>query len=92
MKITVLGATGVVGRALLPASLSDHELVAVSRSRTRQSKASVGSRATGSADDVAGGEGAEVVYYLVHLSGGVTSSGRIESRRRMSRRRASTRA
>ena len=32
MKITVFGATGVVGRALLPLLVSDHELVAVSRS------------------------------------------------------------
>ena len=32
MKVTVFGATGVVGRALLPLLVSDHELVAVSRS------------------------------------------------------------
>jgi uncharacterized protein YbjT (DUF2867 family) len=32
MKVTVFGATGVVGSALLPLLVSDHELVAVSRS------------------------------------------------------------
>ena len=32
MKVTVFGATGVVGSALLPLLVADHELVAVSRS------------------------------------------------------------
>ena len=32
MKISVFGATGVVGSALLPLLVPDHELVAVSRS------------------------------------------------------------
>ena len=71
MKITVLGATGVVGRALLPLLISDHELVAVSRSphATEQGVRWVEGDA-GSADDVARAvEGAEVVYYLVHSLG-----------------------
>ncbi|MGI8480051.1 MAG: NAD(P)H-binding protein [Gaiellaceae bacterium] len=71
MKITVFGATGVVGRALLPLLLPEHDLVAVSRSahppepgvRWIEGDAS-------SADDVARAvEGAEVVYYLVHSLG-----------------------
>ena len=32
MKVTVFGATGVVGRALLPLLVPEHELVGVSRS------------------------------------------------------------
>ena len=71
MRVTVFGATGVVGSALLPLLVADHELVAVSRA----------AHATGlgvrwvegdanSADDVARAtEGAEVVYYLVHSLG-----------------------
>ena len=46
MKITVFGATGVVGRALLPLLVSDHELVAVSRSARAAEKGVSGSRAT----------------------------------------------
>ena len=63
MKITVFGATGVVGRALLPLLVCDHELVAVSRSARAPEK---GVRwvegDANSADDVARAiEGAEVV-------------------------------
>ena len=71
MRVTVFGATGVVGRALLPLLADEHDVVAVSR----------GPRDTGEgvrwvAADVASGagvadalEGADVVYYLVHSLG-----------------------
>jgi uncharacterized protein YbjT (DUF2867 family) len=69
VKVTVFGATGVVGRALVPL-LDEHDVTAVSRSP----KASDGVRwvvadaATG--EGVAEAlEGAEVVYYLVHSLG-----------------------
>ena len=70
MKVTVFGATGVVGSALLPLLVTDHELVAVSRSaRAEEGLGWVEGDAT-SADDVARAvEGAEVVYYLVHSLG-----------------------
>ncbi len=71
MRITVFGATGVVGSALLPLLVSDHELVAVSRS-TRVAEQGVRwvEGDASSADDVARAvEGAEVVYYLVHSLG-----------------------
>jgi uncharacterized protein YbjT (DUF2867 family) len=71
MRATVFGATGVVGRALLPRLAAEREVVAVSRGPQ------------GSEDgirwveaDVASGEGvaaalegANVVYYLVHSLG-----------------------
>jgi uncharacterized protein YbjT (DUF2867 family) len=78
VKVTVLGATGVVGSALLPLLVADHELVAVSRSThaTGQGVQWIEGDAS-SADDVAQAiEGAEVVYYLVH------SLGRRKPRRR----------
>jgi uncharacterized protein YbjT (DUF2867 family) len=71
MKVTVLGATGTVGQALLPLLADHHDVTAVSR---RQRAAHDGIRwATA---DVASGEGvaaaidgANVVYYLVHSLG-----------------------
>ena len=71
VKVTVFGATGVVGSALLPLIATDHELVAVSRSThaTGQGVRWVEGDAN-SADDAAQAiEGAEVVYYLVHSLG-----------------------
>jgi uncharacterized protein YbjT (DUF2867 family) len=71
VRVTVLGASGVVGRALLPLLADQHDVVAVSR----------GPRETGDgvrwvAADVASGAGladalggADVVYYLVHSLG-----------------------
>jgi uncharacterized protein YbjT (DUF2867 family) len=71
VRVTVFGASGVVGRALLPLLADEHDVVAVSR----------GPRETGDgvrwvAADVASGagvadalEGADVVYYLVHSLG-----------------------
>ena len=69
MKVTVFGATGVVGRALLPL-LADHEVTAVSRSAREDAGARwvVADAATG--DGVAKAlEGANVAYYLVHSLG-----------------------
>lgn len=69
MKVTVFGATGVVGRALLPL-LADHEVTAVSRSPREDAGARwvVADAATG--DGVATAlEGANVAYYLVHSLG-----------------------
>jgi uncharacterized protein YbjT (DUF2867 family) len=71
VRVTVFGATGTVGQALLPLLADEHEVVAVSR---RHGVAQDGIRwATA---DVASGEGlaeaidgADVVYYLVHSLG-----------------------
>jgi uncharacterized protein YbjT (DUF2867 family) len=67
--VTVFGATGVVGRALLPL-LDRHEVVAVSRAERDEPGArwAVADAATGEgvAEAVAG---ADVVYYLVHSLG-----------------------
>ncbi|MGI8974838.1 MAG: NAD(P)H-binding protein [Gaiella sp.] len=71
MKIAVLGATGFVGRALLPRLTVEHELVAVSRS-AREVEPGIRwvEGDASSADDVARAvDGAEVVYYLVHSLG-----------------------
>lgn len=69
MNVTVFGATGVVGRALLPL-LGEHELTAVSRTLHDDEGARwvVADAVTG--EGVAEAfEGAEVVYYLVHSLG-----------------------
>ena len=71
MRVTVFGATGVVGTALLPQLTPEHEPVAVSRT-ARRAEPSIrwveGDAA--SADDVARAvDGADVVYYLVHSLG-----------------------
>jgi uncharacterized protein YbjT (DUF2867 family) len=69
VKVTVFGATGVVGRALVPL-LHQHDVTAVSR-QPREDDAVrwlVADAAAG--DGVAEAvEGAEVVYYLVHSLG-----------------------
>jgi len=70
VRVAVFGATGVIGRALLPL-LDQHEVVAVSRgprdgeSRIRWVEADVAS-GEGVADAL---EGADVAYYLVHSLG-----------------------
>ena len=71
MKVVVLGATGVIGRALLPLLVGEHEVVAVSRGAHEPQPGVRWVRA-----DVASGEGvaaavagADVVYYLVHSLG-----------------------
>ena len=71
MRVTVFGATGVIGQALLPLLADKHEVVAASRS-PRDSDANI----RWVEADVASGkgvgpalEGAEVAYYLVHSLG-----------------------
>ena len=69
MKVTVFGATGVVGKALLPL-LGEHEVTAVSRSERDEPGARwlVADAATG--EGVAAAlEDADVAYYLVHSLG-----------------------
>jgi uncharacterized protein YbjT (DUF2867 family) len=72
VKVVVFGAGGVVGSALVPVLLQEHEVVAVSR-RARE-PAERGPRwvvadATDPGSVAAALEGAEVVYYLVHSLG-----------------------
>ena len=71
MKVAVLGATGTVGRALVPVLAADHEVVAVSRHPSRSSSGVEWRRAdVGEGDAVrAVLEGVEVAYYLVHSLG-----------------------
>ena len=71
MRVTVFGATGVIGRALLPLLAAEHQVVAVSR----ESRAAE-DRIQWSVADVHSGEGlaealdgADVAYYLVHSLG-----------------------
>ena len=71
MRVVLFGATGFIGRALLPALAAEHEVVAVSRSRQPPQKG-----VTWVVADVTDApavrralEGADVVYYLVHSLG-----------------------
>ena len=69
MNVTVFGATGVVGRALLPL-LTDHEVTAVSRTpRVEPGVRFVVADATSGEGVAAALEHADVVYYLVHSLG-----------------------
>ena len=69
MNVTVFGATGIVGRALLPL-LAGHEVTAVSRTPRAGSATRFVVADAVSGDGVAAAlEGAEVVYYLVHSLG-----------------------
>ena len=69
MKVTVFGATGIVGRALLPL-LDEHELTAVSRSpRDEPGIRFVAADAVTGQGVASALEGADVVYYLVHSLG-----------------------
>jgi uncharacterized protein YbjT (DUF2867 family) len=71
VNVTVFGATGVIGQALLPRLSAEHDVVAVSR-RERESDARVrwvvADAAEGTGLDAAVGD-AQVVYYLVHSLG-----------------------
>ncbi len=71
MKVTVFGAAGVIGRALLPLLAAEHDVVAVSRGGHAPADGIGWVEA-----DVASGlgvrqavDGAAVVYYLVHSLG-----------------------
>jgi nucleoside-diphosphate-sugar epimerase len=69
VNVTVFGATGVVGRALLPL-LAGHELTAVSRSARDLPGARCLAADVASGEGVAAAlEGAQVAYYLVHSLG-----------------------
>ena len=69
MNVTVFGATGVVGRALVPL-LAEHELTAVSRTARDEPGARWVVADAASGEGVAAAlEGADVVYYLVHSLG-----------------------
>ena len=69
MKVTVFGATGVVGQALLPL-LAEHELTAVSRSSRHGHGARWVVADAGSGEGVAEAlAGADAAYYLVHSLG-----------------------
>jgi uncharacterized protein YbjT (DUF2867 family) len=71
VKVTVFGATGVIGQALLPLLIGEHDVAAVSRNphdpadgmRWVRADAATGS---GVAEAV---DGADIVYYLVHSLG-----------------------
>jgi uncharacterized protein YbjT (DUF2867 family) len=69
VNVTVFGATGIVGRALLPL-LAEHEVTAVSSTPQAESGTRFVVADAVSGDGVAAAlEGAEVVYYLVHSLG-----------------------
>src|SRR5207253_7808750 len=69
VNVTVFGATGVVGRALVPL-LAEHELTGVSRTARQEPGARYVVADAASGDGVAAAvEGADVVYYLVHSLG-----------------------
>jgi uncharacterized protein YbjT (DUF2867 family) len=69
VNVTVFGATGVVGRALVPL-LAEHELTSVSRTARDEPGARWVVADAASGDGVAAAlEGADVVYYLVHSLG-----------------------
>ena len=71
MNITVFGASGVVGSALLPLLAPEHDLVAVSRSPHTDSPDVrwLEGDASSSEDVARAVEGAATVYYLVHSLG-----------------------
>jgi uncharacterized protein YbjT (DUF2867 family) len=71
VKAVVLGASGVVGGALLPALRAEHEVVAVSRQARPPEQGVTWAVAdvTDSAQVAAALAGADVVYYLVHSLG-----------------------
>jgi uncharacterized protein YbjT (DUF2867 family) len=70
MRIVVFGATGVVGRALLPELARAHEVVAVSR-RPQEGEGLTWTEADVLDPDSVrrAVDGAEIVYYLVHSLG-----------------------
>jgi uncharacterized protein YbjT (DUF2867 family) len=71
MRIAVLGASGTIGRALLPLLAQEHEVVAVSRT-AREPEGGVRWAVADAADADSVRrvfEGVEVAYYLVHSLG-----------------------
>jgi uncharacterized protein YbjT (DUF2867 family) len=69
MKVAVLGATGFIGRALVPALAEHAEVLAISRRGDARESTHVRAVAADATDEVAIGralEGVDVAYYLVH--------------------------
>jgi uncharacterized protein YbjT (DUF2867 family) len=72
VKVAVLGATGFIGRTLLPELAGEHDVVAVSRSGAGLEDDRVKSVSGDVTDDAAmrkALDGVDVVYYLVHSLG-----------------------
>jgi uncharacterized protein YbjT (DUF2867 family) len=71
MRIAVLGATGTVGRALVPLLAQEHDVLAVSRRRREESAGVRWARADATNGAAAARvlDGVEVAYYLVHSLG-----------------------
>lgn len=72
MRVAILGATGVIGRALVPVLARENEVVAVSRHVDRLSDARVRAESADVTDPLSvrrALEGVEVAYYLVHSLG-----------------------
>ncbi len=71
MKIAVLGATGTIGRALVPLLAQEHEVVAISRHPRHGSDGIrwVQADATDAGAMEKALEGVDVAYYLVHSLG-----------------------
>ena len=72
MRVAVLGATGFIGRSLVPALAERADVVAVSRGGDAVKGANVRSVAADATDPAATRsalEGVDVVYYLVHSLG-----------------------
>jgi len=72
VRVAVLGATGTIGRALVPALAIEHEVTAISRSGSTPVAERVTPRALDASDrDALRGvlDGVDVVYHLVHSLG-----------------------
>jgi uncharacterized protein YbjT (DUF2867 family) len=71
MRIAVLGATGTIGRALVPLLANEHEVVAISRRRHERSSGVRWAQADASDEGSVqrAFEGIDVAYYLVHSLG-----------------------
>ena len=72
MKIAVFGATGVIGRSLIPRLSPDHEVIAVSRRPPSNGDTGVAWVAADVVDPFAVSralDDVEIVYYLVHSLG-----------------------
>jgi uncharacterized protein YbjT (DUF2867 family) len=94
MRAAVLGATGFIGRALVPVLAAEHEVIAISRAAGADSRGNV--RAVGA--DVTDArslrtalEGVDVVYHLVH-SLGASNFSEVDSRAATTVARQSARA
>jgi uncharacterized protein YbjT (DUF2867 family) len=72
MKVAVLGATGFIGRALVPALAEHADVLAISRRGDARESTQVRAVAADASDEAAIGralEGVDVAYYLVHSLG-----------------------